>query len=102
MTTATDFNAVSHYASCLDDEAKSMPIAAIETLAMVVERSKAETMFELLEEIEATSSALKREAFNPISLSAGTALFTRFVSLQRPALDAGFSAHKKTLAKEAR
>ena len=59
-------------------------------------------MTELLQELTACSEQLKKASFNPISLSAGTALLLRYVTLQRPEEETSFTEHKRQLAKEAR
>ena len=69
------------------------------SIADTPSRSQATTMQELLTEISAVADELSRSAFNPISLSAGTALLFRFVTLQRPPLSTPFDAHKRHLAR---
>lgn len=97
------FDPVSAYRRVLADSKEvSMPAAAVAVLADVLARSTASTMTELIQEIEEVSTTLKAAAANPISLSAGTALLLRFVTLQSPASARSFDSHKQDLANRAR
>lgn len=79
-----------------------MPIAAISALATeLIQHSKAQTMSELIKELQAASQALQEASWSPISPGAGTALLLRFVTLQRPPLGQSFEVHKENLAREA-
>lgn len=92
-----------YYESLLTSDASlSMPIAAIQALAnRVILPSRAQTMTELLKELQAASTALQEASWSPISPGAGTALLGRFVTLQRPPVDQSFESHKDALAREA-
>ncbi|CAG8560267.1 69_t:CDS:2 [Paraglomus occultum] len=57
-----------------------MPIAAIESLIELIKHSKATTLSEFMKSLEEGSDLLKSSTRNPISLSAGTDLFLRFVT----------------------
>ena len=96
------FEPAAQYERLLHDGSLPMPIAAVTVLAEVIERSQSSTMQELLDEISRVASDLRREAHNPVSLSAGTALLLRFVTLQRPPPTLSFDAHKRALARLAR
>jgi translation initiation factor eIF-2B subunit alpha len=56
-----------------------MPVAAIESLIILLQQSKATTVFETLDLLAAQSAYLKSKIANPISLSAGTDLFQRYM-----------------------
>jgi translation initiation factor eIF-2B subunit alpha len=56
-----------------------MPVAAIESLILLLQHSRATTVFETLDLLEAQSTYLKSKVANPISLSAGTDLFQRYM-----------------------
>lgn len=56
-----------------------MPVAAIEALIHVLQHSHATTVFETLNLLAVQSSYLKSRVPNPISLSAGTDLFQRYM-----------------------
>jgi translation initiation factor eIF-2B subunit alpha len=101
---AAALDVAAFYADLLDrDSSKPYPIAAIETLAQVILRSKSATMSELLRELQTASDELSAAAWNQISLSAGTALLMRFVALTlQSSSDKSFDQYKQDLAKEAR
>ena len=63
-----------------------MPVAAIEALVQLLSASPSTTIAETLDLLETSSATLKRSIPNPISLSAGTDLFQRYIitTLQRP------------------
>ncbi|TRM59365.1 hypothetical protein BD626DRAFT_508106 [Schizophyllum amplum] len=65
----------------LSDEHISTPLAAILALSELIERSDAETMFELVNALNAGAKALRQKNVNPISLNAGCELFIAFVTL---------------------
>ncbi|KAF8323190.1 nagb/rpia/CoA transferase-like protein [Clavulina sp. PMI_390] len=73
-----------------------MPIAAVHALTELIKVSEAETMYELLEELKAGANALKASTHNPISLTAGTDMFVRWVTIARQDHDA-FEEHKSKL-----
>jgi len=56
-----------------------MPVAAIESLILLLHHSQATTVFETLDLLAAQSQYLKSRVPNPISLSAGTDLFQRYM-----------------------
>ncbi len=64
----------------------TMPVAAIEALVLLLTSSQASTISETLDLLETSTGHLKRSIANPISLSAGTDLFQRYLitTLQRP------------------
>jgi translation initiation factor eIF-2B subunit alpha len=101
-TSTTPIDTVTSYARLLESGRLTMPVAAVHVLADVIARSTAQTMSQLLEEVNASATELKSAATNPISLSAGTALLLRFVTLQSPAPGRSFDAHKQDLANRAR
>ncbi|KAL1743950.1 hypothetical protein HDZ31DRAFT_39765 [Schizophyllum fasciatum] len=65
----------------LRDEQISTPLAAILALSELIEKSDAETMFELVNALNAGAKALRQKNANPISLNAGCELFIAFVTL---------------------
>lgn len=64
----------------------TMPVAAIEALVLLLTCSQASTVSETLDLLATSTAHLKRSIPNPISLSAGTDLFQRYLitTLQRP------------------
>ncbi|KAI4124672.1 MAG: hypothetical protein LQ347_005642 [Umbilicaria vellea] len=63
-----------------------MPVAAIEALVLLLSQSTSSTISETLDLLATSTATLKRAIPNPISLSAGTDLFQRYLitTLQRP------------------
>ncbi|KAK3078509.1 hypothetical protein LTS18_007332 [Coniosporium uncinatum] len=91
--TATDhstdppFDIVKTYLSLLEsDPDLTMPVAAIESLVLALSAHQSSTISETLSLLERLTSDLKAAIPNPISLSAGTDLFQRYLitSLNRP------------------
>ena len=79
-STTGDFDIREHYTKLLEeDPSKSMPIAAIESLAALMDATKAGTIHELMSAIEAGAEALQGSILNSISLTAGCDLFKRFI-----------------------
>ena len=68
------------------DPELTMPVAAIEALVLLLTCSQASTVSETLDLLATSTAHLKRSIPNPISLSAGTDLFQRYLitTLQRP------------------
>jgi translation initiation factor eIF-2B subunit alpha len=62
-----------------EDPDLTMPVAAIESLILLLQQSRATTVFETLDLLAAQSAYLKSRIPNPISLSAGTDLFQRYM-----------------------
>jgi translation initiation factor eIF-2B subunit alpha len=62
-----------------EDPELTMPVAAIEALILFLHHSRATTVFETLNLLAMQSSYLKSKVPNPISLSAGTDLFQRYM-----------------------
>ena len=64
----------------------TMPVAAIEALVRLLSYSSSTTISETLDLLATSIAHLKRSVRNPISLSAGTDLFQRYLitTLQRP------------------
>lgn len=78
---------VSTYHSLLQSDLDlTMPVAAIEALVLLLSHSPPSTISETLTLLETATAELKRSVRNPISLSAGTDIFQRYLitSLQRP------------------
>jgi translation initiation factor eIF-2B subunit alpha len=69
-----------------DDPELTMPVAAIEALVELLAQSQASTISETLSLLETSTQHLKSHIPNPISLSAGTDVFQRYIihQLQRP------------------
>jgi translation initiation factor eIF-2B subunit alpha len=88
MSTNTEFDIVATYRRILKDDAElTMPVAAIEALVEAIGQSSVSTVAETLDLLERHTAALKASIANPISLSAGTDLFQRYLitTLNRPA-----------------
>jgi translation initiation factor eIF-2B subunit alpha len=82
------FDIVSTYRTILDsDPDLTMPVAAIEALVEALAHSTVSTVAETLDLLERHTQLLKSSIPNPISLSAGTDLFQRYLvtTLNRPA-----------------
>lgn len=82
------FDIVSSYRSILaSDPDLTMPVAAIEALVEAISHSSVSTVAETLALLEHHTAVLKASIANPISLSAGTDLFQRYLitTLNRPA-----------------
>lgn len=62
-----------------EDPELTMPVAAIEALILLLHHSRATTVMETLDLLAAQSTYLKSQVSNPISLSAGTDLFQRYM-----------------------
>lgn len=93
-----EFDIRGHYSRLLsEDSTKSMPIAAMESLAALCDASKANTIHELLSSIEIGSNALIDSVPNSISLTAGCAMFTKFISSHTHDDPGDFEAFKKKL-----
>ncbi|KAI9801754.1 MAG: hypothetical protein M1825_003126 [Sarcosagium campestre] len=82
------FDIVATYHRLLAEDADlTMPVAAIESLVELLAQSQASTISETLDLLASSTAELKSAIANPISLSAGTDLFQRYLisTLQRPA-----------------
>ena len=91
MAPSTDppkpFDIVQTYNNLLSSDPDiTMPVAAIESLVLLLTHSPASTISETLELLASSTAHLKASIPNPISLSAGTDLFQRYLitQLQRP------------------
>jgi len=94
-----DFDIVSTYQSLLaSDPDLTMPVAAIESLVLALSHRPTSTISETLEYLSHLSSTLIASTPNPISLSAGTDLFQRYLisSLNR-STTADFDAIRRHL-----
>ncbi|KAI5843015.1 hypothetical protein DFP73DRAFT_553013 [Morchella snyderi] len=97
-TAMGQFDIRSYYSRLLSEDAsKSMPIAAMESLSALCDASKATTIHELLSSIEIGSKALIASVPNSISLTAGCAMFTKFISAHTHDDPRDFGAFKKKL-----
>ncbi|GAA5868947.1 hypothetical protein JCM8547_003229 [Rhodosporidiobolus lusitaniae] len=97
------FDSVKRFAQLLQaDEPLPAPVAAVQVLAELVARSSANTIQELLALLRSTSSDLSAASFNPVSTSSGTALFMRFITLQRPDPNRSFRDFKAELVDRAK
>lgn len=86
-TAANDFDVVATYHKILaSDPDITMPVAAIEALVEALHDIPATTVSETLDHLSTLTAELKRKIPNPISLSAGTDLFQRYIitTLQAP------------------
>lgn len=82
-----DFDIVATYSKLLaSDPDMTMPVAAIEALVEALAQSGTSTTMETLGLLSALTAILKKSIPNPISLSAGTDLFQRYLitSLNSP------------------
>lgn len=78
----TKLNVVATFRQLTNDNPDlSAPVAAIQTLLAVIRCSRATTMSEFMETLNASSSLLKQHTDHPISVSAGCDLFMRFVTV---------------------
>ncbi|EON60898.1 hypothetical protein W97_00108 [Coniosporium apollinis CBS 100218] len=87
-----EFDIVSTYRRLLhEDPELTMPVAAIESLVEALSASSASTISETLDLLNKSTAKLKAAIPNPISLSAGTDLFQRYLitTLNRPAAGPG-------------
>ncbi|KIK59895.1 hypothetical protein GYMLUDRAFT_44378 [Collybiopsis luxurians FD-317 M1] len=87
------------YQRLLQNEELSTPLAAILALTEMMERSRAGTMFELLNELKGGAESLSRQTSNPIGLNAGCELFIEFITLF-PHDAASFSELKRELIRQ--
>ncbi|KAF5391433.1 hypothetical protein D9757_001916 [Collybiopsis confluens] len=94
-----DLEIYESYQRLLENEQLSTPLAAILALTEMMERSKAGTMFELLNELKNGAEALNRQSSNPIGLNAGCELFIEFITLF-PHDAASFSDLKRELIRQ--
>lgn len=84
---SSTFDVVATYNQLLaEDPELTMPVAAIEALVHALAHTPATTVSETLDLLSTLTAELKRKIPNPISLSAGTDLFQRYIitTLQRP------------------
>ena len=80
-----------------------MPVAAIEALILLLHHSRATTVFETLDLLAAQSAYLKSKIPNPISLSAGTDLFQRYmISSLKTSGEANFETVRQHLLSNGR
>lgn len=100
-TSKDEFDVVTTYNRLLaEDPDLTMPVAAIETLVEALSRSRVTTISETLDVLQHATDTLKSSIPNPISLSAGTDLFTRYLvaSLKNVnTADADFAATRTNL-----
>ncbi|TDL27446.1 nagb/rpia/CoA transferase-like protein [Rickenella mellea] len=75
------FDIYSAYRRILSNENVAVPLAAILALSELVEKSRAGTMFELVEDLNKGAEALRQRSSNPIGINAGSELFIAFVTL---------------------
>lgn len=76
-----NFSIVDTYHRLLrEDPELAMPIAAIESLILLLQQSNVTTVFETMDLLQAQAGYLKSHVKNPISLTAGTELFLRYIS----------------------
>ncbi|GAA5913133.1 hypothetical protein JCM6882_005797 [Rhodosporidiobolus microsporus] len=102
-TSNANLDPVKYYGELLTDgEALPAPVAAVETLAELVSRSDSSTIQELLALLRSASTDIAASSFNPISAQAGTALFMRYLTLQRPPPEMSFKEFKEELVERAR
>ncbi|TNY17034.1 hypothetical protein DMC30DRAFT_406953 [Rhodotorula diobovata] len=94
---------VRHYGELLErEDPLPAPVAAVETLAELVSRSDSSTIQELLALLNQAAAQLAAASFNPVSAQSGTALFMRYLTLQRPPPEMSFAEFKRELVGRAR
>lgn len=77
----SNFSIVDTYHRLLhEDPELAMPIAAIESLILLLQQSNVTTVFETMDLLQSQAAYLKKHVKNPISLTAGTELFLRYIS----------------------
>ncbi|GAA6001250.1 hypothetical protein JCM10207_007486 [Rhodosporidiobolus poonsookiae] len=97
------FDVVKLYGELLTgDEPLPAPVAAVEALSELVSRSDSSTIQELLSLLRSASSSLQAASFNPVSAQCGTALFLRYLTIQRPPPEMSFREFKAELVERAR
>ena len=99
------FDVVATYNRLLaEDHELTMPVAAIEALVDALACSQASTISETLDVLSTCTAQLKAAIPNPISLSAGTDLFQRYLvtALQRPTSVGDFRAIRNHLLSNGR
>jgi translation initiation factor eIF-2B subunit alpha len=80
MATPNDFDIVSAYRNLLQSDPDiTMPVAAIESLVLALSHRPTSTISETLEYLSGLTQTLISSTANPISLSAGTDLFQRYL-----------------------
>ncbi|BGP54098.1 translation initiation factor eIF-2B subunit alpha [Rhodotorula sphaerocarpa] len=100
---ADAFDPVKAFGQLLErDDPMPAPVAAVETLAELVSRSDSSTIQELLALLRDASSRIAAASFNPVSAQSGTALFMRYLTLQRPPPEMSFAQFKRGLVTRAR
>ncbi|GAA5951593.1 hypothetical protein JCM8115_005191 [Rhodotorula mucilaginosa] len=106
MSTANSsdaFDPVKTFGQLLErDDPMPAPVAAVETLAQLVSRSDSSTIQELLALLRDASTRIAAASFNPVAAQSGTALFMRYLTLQRPPPEMSFDQFKKELVTRAR
>ncbi|KAE9963574.1 hypothetical protein BLS_009151 [Venturia inaequalis] len=79
-TPEVDFDIVTTYRQLIQSDPElTMPVAAIESLVLALSHRPTSTISETLQYLEALSEKLIKNTANPISLSAGTDLFQRYL-----------------------
>jgi translation initiation factor eIF-2B subunit alpha len=98
-TADPSFSIVATYRRLLaEDPDLTMPVAAIEALILLLQQSQATTVFETLDLLAHESNHLKAHVPNPISLSAGTDLFQRYmISSLKTSGESNFDAVRQHL-----
>lgn len=77
---SSDYDVVETYNRLLEEDSEmTMPVAAIEALVLALSNTPATTVSETLDTLSTLTAELKRRIPNPISLSAGTDLFQRYI-----------------------
>jgi translation initiation factor eIF-2B subunit alpha len=80
MATPDEFDIVSAYRDLLQSDPDiTMPVAAIESLVLALSHRPTSTISETLEYLSGLTETLMSSTANPISLSAGTDLFQRYL-----------------------
>ncbi|QDS73180.1 hypothetical protein FKW77_002374 [Venturia effusa] len=89
-TSEAAFNIVTTYRQLIQSDPElTMPVAAIESLVLALSYRPTSTVSETLQYLEEQSEVLKAHTPNPISLTAGTDLFLRYLITSLKPLDHG-------------
>lgn len=98
-----EFDIVGCYHNLLKlDESLPFPICAISALAEMIARCSSTTIQELLILVNNAEKKLQDACFNPISLTCGTSLLKRFITLQRLEAGMSFREFKSEITERAR
>ncbi|KAK5991380.1 Translation initiation factor eIF-2B subunit alpha [Cladobotryum mycophilum] len=97
------FDIVTTYRNLLtSDPDLTKPVAAIESLIILLNTVPSTTVFETLDTVKAYSDRLKASVENPVPLTAGTDLFLQYLVTSLKQQDGSFEAVRKHLLRNGR